>query len=69
MSNSTVIERRGYSLPNWAKRWDIPRSTAYWMAKEGHVKTVSLPNGRMIVTAEADEEFAASLEQKRAATA
>ncbi len=60
-------ERKGWSIPNWAKLRDIPRSTAYWMVKEGYIRAVQLPNGRLIVTVEAEEDFAAKLAEQSAA--
>lgn len=67
MTKPSDTERRGWSVANWAKLRDIPRSTAYWMAKEGHIRTVTLPNGRKIVPVEAEEEFAAKLNEQSAA--
>ena len=52
------VERAAYSLNDWCFRWNTSRPMAYKLAKAGKLKLSKIGN-KTIVTAQADQEFAA----------
>ena len=66
---SDVIDRAGWTISNWAKRYDIPRSTAYALIKSGDGPRVTKIPGmnKSIVTIESDVEWRDRLNQGNAA--
>jgi len=64
-----LTERAGWTIPNWGKRYDFPRSTAYALIKSGNGPRVTKIPGmnKSIITVEADAEWRAKLENAGAA--
>ena len=65
---SELSERAGWTIPNWGKRYDFPRSTSYALIKSGNGPRVTKIPGmnKTIVTVEADAEWFARLSESAA---
>lgn len=59
------IERAGWTIPNWGRRYDLPRSTSYFVIKSGKgPRTTKIPGtNKTIVTVEADAEWRKQMEE------
>jgi hypothetical protein len=54
------MNARARSIPEFCKRWDIGRTTAYAEIKDGRLKAHKV-RGRTIITAEAEDEWSGAL--------